>query len=487
MVCSKMHGTQWLATGLSAFTLAFAAMAPSQAATVAAVPGWNLLGYSDAAAVKVSDAFGDATKLTTVWKWDAASSKWAFYSPSFATPTDLANYAASKGYLVLTTINSGEGFWVNAKASFSATLPAAPAPVVNPEALAGIQATLTAFENLYATAIPSAVDLGGLLDDTFLSGGRNKTDTIQRWVSGTNSLADGVPLIGMVFGNMTLTQPADAGQANDETHQWFTFNEGAGNGSPSPWLAIKQSPSPWLAIKQSDGKWRLAGEQKMFGFYASPYAAKHIPPAQSGGAVTYSSEFDLGVKSSIPPGVFSQVVVSGPGVVPSAGALVYSTAKGRTYLPPCGNNQVVTNCIDISQVIAGAQYIFKGYTVAGGITVPAYTYAATLGKAPLQADALAAAQFPTITGVDGTWAPSTSVTVNWTLPAGFRSDWIGVFAVPTGAGVIRGVRSSLTSTSLTASFALPNYSGTLGSRGIWLDTYDANGNQLTVDYQMSAP
>jgi hypothetical protein len=37
--------------------------------------------------------------------------------------TDLAAYAASKSYDVLSTVNGGEGFWVNAKAAFTAPLP----------------------------------------------------------------------------------------------------------------------------------------------------------------------------------------------------------------------------------------------------------------------------------------------------------------------------------------------------------------------------
>ncbi len=127
-----MFNSARLATSVSAVALALAAMAPSHAgvvgttASVTAVTGWNLLGYSDPTAVNVIDAFGDANKVITVWKWDLsnpASPKWAFYSPSFTTPTALADYAASKGYSVLTTINSGEGFWVNAKNSFSAALP----------------------------------------------------------------------------------------------------------------------------------------------------------------------------------------------------------------------------------------------------------------------------------------------------------------------------------------------------------------------------
>ena len=473
MVRSKMRSTPWLATGLSAFTLAFAAMAPGHAATVAAVPGWNLLGYSDAAAVKVSDAFGDTAKVTTVWKWDAASSKWAFYSPSFATPTDLANYAASKGYLVLDTINSGEGFWVNAKASFSATLPAAPAPVVNPEALAGIQTTLTALANLYATAIPSAGDLGGLFDATYLSDGKNKADTVQQWISG-----HGGPSVGMVFGSLALVNPVDVGQVNDASHQWVTFSDANGNGPDSP----------WLAVKQSDGTWLLAGNQRMFDFDVEIQAVKHIASAQHGGQVTYKNQLNLGVSSGMAAGVVDQVVVSGPGVLPSSGVLVYSAAQGNNWIPSCGDNQSVTNCVDVSQVTAGAQYTFKGYTAAGGTTVPTYTYVTTLNKAPLSAAGLAAAPFPTITDVSGSWAPGTQVSVSWTLPTGSQSEHMDVSAWQSqDESLFSGVEADLSAGSTSATITLPSYSGTIYGRNVWLSTNDANGNRLSVDCQMSAP
>jgi hypothetical protein len=47
-----------------------------------------------------------------------STSRWAFYTPSL-TSVDLAAYATEKNYDVLTTINGGEGFWVNAKTVFS--------------------------------------------------------------------------------------------------------------------------------------------------------------------------------------------------------------------------------------------------------------------------------------------------------------------------------------------------------------------------------
>ena len=83
--------------------------------------GWNLLGNGSSTALDVASAFGDVSKVTSVWKWVAPTAKWAFYTP---TETDRgATYAASKGYDTLSTVAGGEGFWVNAKTPFTATLP----------------------------------------------------------------------------------------------------------------------------------------------------------------------------------------------------------------------------------------------------------------------------------------------------------------------------------------------------------------------------
>jgi len=96
------------------------ALAPVGA--VSLVNGWNLLGNSVNAPITVSATFGNPSQVTTVWKWLPASSKWAFYSPALADG-GLA-YATGKGHEFLTTLNGGEGFWVNAKAAFTAPLPA---------------------------------------------------------------------------------------------------------------------------------------------------------------------------------------------------------------------------------------------------------------------------------------------------------------------------------------------------------------------------
>ena len=72
--------------------------------------GWNLL--SNRTTITAADLFSDDTKFSSAWKWN--TDKWAVYIPG---ETTLGEYAASKGFSELSTINPGEGFWVNSQLS----------------------------------------------------------------------------------------------------------------------------------------------------------------------------------------------------------------------------------------------------------------------------------------------------------------------------------------------------------------------------------
>lgn len=76
--------------------------------------GWNLLGNGQGQKISVATMYGNADMIATVWKWSSAQSSWLFYAPSMDAVA-LRNYASGKGYGVLTEINPGEGYWVNAK------------------------------------------------------------------------------------------------------------------------------------------------------------------------------------------------------------------------------------------------------------------------------------------------------------------------------------------------------------------------------------
>jgi len=88
------------------------------------VPGWNLLGNNSIGPLDITTYAGlaDPAKVNSIWTWNNAASRWAFYTPSFDTAT-LATYAQSKGYDVLSSVASKQGFWVNAKTAVTVTSP----------------------------------------------------------------------------------------------------------------------------------------------------------------------------------------------------------------------------------------------------------------------------------------------------------------------------------------------------------------------------
>ena len=73
------------------------------------------MGNSLNQTISVASLYGDPNVVITVWKWDATQSAWQFYTPLMDVAT-LQTYASGKGYGVLSVINPGEGYWVNAKA-----------------------------------------------------------------------------------------------------------------------------------------------------------------------------------------------------------------------------------------------------------------------------------------------------------------------------------------------------------------------------------
>lgn len=91
--------------------------------------GWSLSGNSLNTAMSTSEWFGTkdqpisgvSSKILSVWQWDAAAANWQFFSPSL-TATELASYAKTKGYGVLSSISPGHGFWVNVSDSAGVTL-----------------------------------------------------------------------------------------------------------------------------------------------------------------------------------------------------------------------------------------------------------------------------------------------------------------------------------------------------------------------------
>lgn len=101
---------------LSTFSCAISAAA-TVSYTPTLVKGWNLVGNSLATPLDVKTLLGtQSSGVVSVWKWNSATSKWAFYSPVLDTAGTLGSYTNAKGYEALTSINPGDGFWINVSA-----------------------------------------------------------------------------------------------------------------------------------------------------------------------------------------------------------------------------------------------------------------------------------------------------------------------------------------------------------------------------------
>jgi len=349
-------------------------------------------------------------------------------------------------------------------------------PVVNLAALAGIQTTMTAFQNLFATAIPAATDpaLSALFDPTLLDNGQNKTALLQQIVTPGNGLNIGDKIV-----NIALAAPLDSGAApNDATHQWFTFDVTPGGGPGNAWLAIKDAAT---------GSWLGAGNQRQFDSSVNAQAVKIIPSsAQAGVPITYQNQVSFNVGGNM-SGV-TQILVAGPGLSPSTGVLLYTPGTGQIWIAPCGSNgpagtPLTTGCMDAAQATAGAQYSFHVYTATGGANAPTYTYANVLAKSPLPLASLNAALFPSINTVSGNWASGSTVTVNWTLPLGMQASWLSIGGWSMTGATLFQVGNGVVANSTSETIMLPAYTGVLARKNVWLQIFDANGNQLAVNQQ----
>ena len=82
--------------------------------TMALGGGWHLLGNSLTTPIDVAAQFGDRTVVESVWKWNAETQRWAFYTPQF-NDRALAAYARARKLDLLAQIAPGEGYWLKLK------------------------------------------------------------------------------------------------------------------------------------------------------------------------------------------------------------------------------------------------------------------------------------------------------------------------------------------------------------------------------------
>jgi hypothetical protein len=189
--------------------------------------GWNLLGNSSSAPIDVAATFGDAAKFTSVWKWNRATSAWAFYAPSMAAP-ELAIYTQSKGYDTLTSIGPKEGFWVNASTAAVSTGPAGSAVLLAEDDLQPGWNLVASAEN----KTPS--DLNQRLRCGLNSSGKSMV-TAWAWNASLNSWKFFSPMLEVQGTSVLASYIASKGYAPFDTavsaSEGFWLNIGSAGGS----------------------------------------------------------------------------------------------------------------------------------------------------------------------------------------------------------------------------------------------------------------
>jgi hypothetical protein len=200
---------------------------PATAASIALVTGWNLVGNSVEAPITVATSFNDPAQVTTIWKWVTSGSTagisypaWAFYAPS--QPDGGKAYAATKGYDFLTTINAGEGFWVNAKTNFTTPLPNGTAV----QASSFMPALATPVTAGGAHALPHGWSL--------IATGNNPTPA--QFDAALSTSLSTPPAVGPVYTNLTTLWAWNASQSS-----WYFWAPSlVNNGGLAAYLISKQ-------------------------------------------------------------------------------------------------------------------------------------------------------------------------------------------------------------------------------------------------------
>jgi len=259
--------------------------------------GWNLVGNSTNVAIAPS-SIGSSSSVNTIWKWNSSTNKWAFYSPTLADGG--ASYATGKGYETLTSINSGEGFWINATHSFTLNQPSGSAYSSSNFSFAGSSALLAGW-NLISTGdtiTPSSFNtkLGSYLNT---AGFPINITTLWAWNNTSNNWVFYSPQLESQ-GNAALADYISNKKYEDFTATNIKLQSGIGFWVNNPLTSttnLLPSRLQWNANNGYCGEVSFISAGLHFGQYISQYDARAL--ASPGVAQNLaSSQLLLGVNDA---------------------------------------------------------------------------------------------------------------------------------------------------------------------------------------------
>jgi hypothetical protein len=159
-------------------------------------PGWNLVGLTSTEPYDVTQLEG----VTSVWKWTPVngSKNWSVYIPGEVFQGE---YAAAKGYGLLTTIEFGDGFWVNVPA---------PAETTTTTVTTTTTTTTSTTSSTTTTTLPSVLSVNWLQGKTLYMvdfGGSQDGTPYEVPVVGKYIFSDNgtVAYTGLMHSNLNIT------------------------------------------------------------------------------------------------------------------------------------------------------------------------------------------------------------------------------------------------------------------------------------------
>ena len=266
--------------------------------------GWNLIGNSTTQPITVANSALNQSQVTSVWKWDSTKSVWSFYSPKYLTTTDLLNFTTTQGYQALTTVNPGEGFWVNSTQSFSLSLgndsSSSSGYTSSNFSFAGASA-LNYGWNLISTAdnvTPSAFNKA-LGTNTNSSGFPLNINTLWAWDSTTGKWIFYSSSL-QAQSDATLTSYISTSGYEDFTATNTTLKSGVGFGVNNPLASVVNNLPPrlqWGANKGYCGEVSFISAGMYYGQYVSQYDARALASPGVAQNIT-SSQLLLGINDA---------------------------------------------------------------------------------------------------------------------------------------------------------------------------------------------
>ncbi|MHB8763169.1 MAG: hypothetical protein ACYDA8_02320 [Deferrisomatales bacterium] len=333
------------------------------------------------------------------------------------------------------------------------------------------------FAALFATSLPAPnnAQLLALFDSAkFVDGGATLDQFLGEITSQTT-------LVGLRF-NVTVKQldpaagtamvefvPIVAGRAMHADYNFFMMERGAA------------------------GTWRILGNQRIAWVGVSSIA-RYFPDSPNPNRIF--SGLHLEVRDDGGRGI-DYAVVSGPGL-PVGGLTLVNQIQDNSFqiFPsdpnfPGGGSTRPMGDTEISQVLDNSEYTFELWEDNGTPDNLAddqllATYANPLGKGPFLLADLSVASFPavTVTPELSTYTGG-SITVTWTLPAGFQSDDVRVQLFGQQESAEVGAELGPTETTKTLTIA-PPVSFPISFRNVSVEVIDAFSRTLEVARSVSS-